>query len=340
MPPDQKPSRPPETKPRFPLPVAVGGREEGRPRLQGASGRRRTRRALRIAHAAPALLAAAHRAAGRQLLDRLDAARQACAGAHRLLAAVPARGAGQQRQPGHDHRPEDRGRVQERGHGRQEEVHPLPTNQPALPTDDTLLGLLKSKGVEINAKAPDAGRGLLASILLGFGPTLLILGIIIFAMRRATAGGGALGNVRPLEGTALRGPRARHVRRRGGHRGGRAGARRGRRLPQEPGQVRGPGRQDPARRAAHRARRARARRCSPAPSPARRACRSSRPARASSWRRSWASAPRACAISSRRPRPRSRRSCSSTSSTRSAARVAAAASSAATTSASRRSTRS
>jgi cell division protease FtsH len=69
------------------------------------------------------------------------------------------------------------------------------TNQPALPTDTTLLGLLKTRGVEINAKAPDAGRGLLGQILLGFGPTLLILGIIIFAMRRATAGGGALGSL-------------------------------------------------------------------------------------------------------------------------------------------------
>ena len=82
------------------------------------------------------------------------------------------------------------------------------TNQPALPTDNTLLGLLKSKGVEINANPPDSGRGLLASILLGFGPTLLILGIIIFAMRRATAGGGLgpLGNfgrskARRYEGT-------------------------------------------------------------------------------------------------------------------------------------------
>jgi cell division protease FtsH len=80
------------------------------------------------------------------------------------------------------------------------------TNQPALPTDTTLLGQLKARGVEINAKPPDAGRGVLAQILLGFGPTLLILGIIIFAMRRATAGGGALGTLgrskaRRYEGT-------------------------------------------------------------------------------------------------------------------------------------------
>jgi cell division protease FtsH len=64
------------------------------------------------------------------------------------------------------------------------------TNQPALPTDDTLLALLKTKQVEINAKPADAGRGLLGQILLGFGPTLLILAIIIFFMRRAAAGGG------------------------------------------------------------------------------------------------------------------------------------------------------
>src|SRR6195952_2523054 len=69
------------------------------------------------------------------------------------------------------------------------------TTQPALPTDTTLLGQLKARGVEINAKAPDAGRGVLAQILLGFGPTLLILGIIIFAMRRATSGGGALSSL-------------------------------------------------------------------------------------------------------------------------------------------------
>ena len=80
------------------------------------------------------------------------------------------------------------------------------TNQPALPTDDTLLALLKDKKVEINAKSPDSGRGLLGQILLGFGPTLLILAIIIFAMRRAhVAGGGALRSLGRSRGQALRG---------------------------------------------------------------------------------------------------------------------------------------
>ena len=69
------------------------------------------------------------------------------------------------------------------------------TNQPALPTDDTLLGLLKQSKVEINAKAPDSRT---RTALFGparLRPTPLILGIIIFAMRRATAGGGALGSL-------------------------------------------------------------------------------------------------------------------------------------------------
>ena len=76
------------------------------------------------------------------------------------------------------------------------------TNQPALPTDNTLLALLKAKNVEINAKSPDSGRGLLAQILLGFGPTLLILAIIIFAMRRAIGGRRRAGRARPLAGAS------------------------------------------------------------------------------------------------------------------------------------------
>ncbi|MDX6560524.1 MAG: cell division protease FtsH, partial [Gaiellales bacterium] len=47
------------------------------------------------------------------------------------------------------------------------------TTQPALPTDNTLLSLLKARNVQINANPPDSGRGLLGQILLGFGPTLL-----------------------------------------------------------------------------------------------------------------------------------------------------------------------
>ena len=58
---------------------------------------------------------------------------QARSRAHRVLAAVPARGAGQQRQPGHDHRPEDRGRVQEARLGGKQTSRRFQTSQPPPP---------------------------------------------------------------------------------------------------------------------------------------------------------------------------------------------------------------
>ncbi|MCW2971203.1 MAG: ATP-dependent metalloprotease FtsH [Solirubrobacterales bacterium] len=58
-----------------------------------------------------------------------------------------------------------------------------------------LSALLKEKGVEINAKSTTTSTSLLAEILLGFGPTLLIVGLFVLLARRAAAGGmGALGN--------------------------------------------------------------------------------------------------------------------------------------------------
>src|SRR6202034_1037897 len=58
-------------------------------------------------------------------------------------------------------------------------------------------GLLTAHGVEINAQSTTATTSLLAEILLGFGPTLLIVGLfVLFARRAQKAGGGmgALGN--------------------------------------------------------------------------------------------------------------------------------------------------
>ena len=55
---------------------------------------------------------------------------------------------------------------------------------------------LESNGVEVNAKNPNPGASLLSELLLGFGPTLLLVGLFVLLARRATAGGGmgALGN--------------------------------------------------------------------------------------------------------------------------------------------------
>jgi cell division protease FtsH len=49
---------------------------------------------------------------------------------------------------------------------------------------------LQSKGVEVNAKNPNPGTSLLTSLLLGFGPTLLFIGLFVLLTRRASAGGG------------------------------------------------------------------------------------------------------------------------------------------------------
>ena len=64
------------------------------------------------------------------------------------------------------------------------------TQVPAFWNGSQLESLLISKGVEINAQSTSATTSLLAEILLGFGPTLLIVGIFVLIARRAAAGGG------------------------------------------------------------------------------------------------------------------------------------------------------
>jgi cell division protease FtsH len=80
------------------------------------------------------------------------------------------------------------------------------TEIPTFVNNDQLEALLRSKGVVINAKAPQQGRSFFASLLLGVLPLLLIVGLFIFIMRRG-AGLGGVGSfgkarVRQLEPTA------------------------------------------------------------------------------------------------------------------------------------------
>jgi cell division protease FtsH len=58
--------------------------------------------------------------------------------------------------------------------------------------DDGLLDLLINKNVVVNAKPVDEGSSLLATLLLSFGPTILLVVLFVWLMRRA-AGGGAGG---------------------------------------------------------------------------------------------------------------------------------------------------
>jgi len=70
------------------------------------------------------------------------------------------------------------------------------TEIPAFWNDSQLSALLAEKQVEINAKSTTTSQSLLVSLLLGFGPTLLIVGLFVLLARRAASGGamGALGN--------------------------------------------------------------------------------------------------------------------------------------------------
>jgi cell division protease FtsH len=70
------------------------------------------------------------------------------------------------------------------------------TEVPTFWNNNQLAALLQSKGVQINAKSTSKSTSVLAELLLGFGPTLLIVALFILIARRAARGGGmgALGS--------------------------------------------------------------------------------------------------------------------------------------------------
>jgi cell division protease FtsH len=73
------------------------------------------------------------------------------------------------------------------------EVTDFNTQVPGFVNTDELTRLLDEQNVVTNAEPPDDGRGFLATLILGFGPTLLLVAIFIWLFRRAGAGG-ALGS--------------------------------------------------------------------------------------------------------------------------------------------------
>ena len=69
------------------------------------------------------------------------------------------------------------------------------TQVPSFWSSQSLTSLLQSNGVEVNAQNPNPGTSILATILLGFGPTLLFIGLFWFLARRAQASSGGLGGL-------------------------------------------------------------------------------------------------------------------------------------------------
>jgi cell division protease FtsH len=67
------------------------------------------------------------------------------------------------------------------------------TQVPTFWNDDQLSALLRSEGVKVNAQSTTQTTPLIVSLLLGFGPTLLIVGLFILFARRAAKSGGGMG---------------------------------------------------------------------------------------------------------------------------------------------------
>src|SRR5215207_6977672 len=70
------------------------------------------------------------------------------------------------------------------------EVTQFKTQVPTFVNTDQLSQQLDEKNVVTNASPPDSGRSILATLILGFGPTLLLVGLFIWLFRRAASGGG------------------------------------------------------------------------------------------------------------------------------------------------------
>ncbi|MGY1706277.1 ATP-dependent zinc metalloprotease FtsH [Geodermatophilus sp. SYSU D00697] len=72
------------------------------------------------------------------------------------------------------------------------DVRTVETQRPTFAEDD-LFATLQSKGVEVNADPPDAPPPLIQQVLLGFGPTLLLVGLLLWFARRSASGLSGLG---------------------------------------------------------------------------------------------------------------------------------------------------
>jgi cell division protease FtsH len=77
------------------------------------------------------------------------------------------------------------------------------TQRPSFATDD-LLGTLEAGGVTVNATDPDAAPPLWQQVLVGFGPTLLLVGLLLWFLRRRASGLGGLGGFGKSRATLYR----------------------------------------------------------------------------------------------------------------------------------------
>ncbi|WP_239117864.1 ATP-dependent zinc metalloprotease FtsH [Paractinoplanes ferrugineus] len=80
------------------------------------------------------------------------------------------------------------------GETKAEEVDRFTTQRPSF-ADDDLFAKLQAGNVPVNANSPDKSAPVWQQLLVGFGPTILLVGLLVWFSRRAAAGlgGGGLG---------------------------------------------------------------------------------------------------------------------------------------------------
>ena len=69
------------------------------------------------------------------------------------------------------------------------------TEVPTFWDHASLTELLQANKIEVNAQNPNPATSLLAELLLGFGPTLLLVALFVLLARRATTGSGGVGGL-------------------------------------------------------------------------------------------------------------------------------------------------
>jgi cell division protease FtsH len=79
------------------------------------------------------------------------------------------------------------------GEKKSEQVDRFTTQRPSF-ADDKLFAQLQGNNVPVNANPPDAPAPIWQQLLVGFGPTILLVGLLVYVGRRMAAGaGGGLG---------------------------------------------------------------------------------------------------------------------------------------------------
>jgi cell division protease FtsH len=77
-------------------------------------------------------------------------------------------------------------------HEKAEPVKLIDTEVPTFANEDELSSLLESNGVVVNAEPAEQERSLIATVLLSFAPTLLLVALFIFMLRRLGGGTGGM----------------------------------------------------------------------------------------------------------------------------------------------------